>query len=146
MKVSEVRDRSYEMGEELEHDELGAEAQGGPGDDAAQFTIEDDSDASSDGEEEEGARAFKAVAGNPPKEQEIKDPLSAPAPGTTDQGDQDSQNEDDSLPCLIDRLFSCTIDLLFCAGFTVPESVKGQSMDGDKINVSLQHFPLIDPG
>jgi hypothetical protein len=46
------------------------------------------------------------------------------------------QVEDDSLPCLIDRLFSCTIDLLFCAGFTVPESVKGQSMDGDKINVS----------
>lgn len=35
---------------------------------------------------------------------------------------------------LMERLFKCTIDLLFCAGFTVPQSVRGQS--NDKINVS----------
>jgi hypothetical protein len=140
MKVSEVRDRSYEMGEEMEHDEVGAEGEGTDGE-AAQFTIADESDASSDegeGEAEEGARAFKAVVGNPAKAEEeggVRDPLSqSSAPRTEVEGA--GQVEDDSLPCLIDRLFSCTIDLLFCAGFTVPESVKGQSMDGDKINVS----------
>lgn len=35
---------------------------------------------------------------------------------------------------LMEKLFKCTIDLLFCAGFTIPESAKGQSKD--KINVS----------
>lgn len=142
MKVSEVRDRSYEMGEEMEHDEIGAEADGGPDGEVAQFTIEDEDDASDDGEEgEEGARAFKAVVGNPPKtttegEAEVKDPLSQQSAPPLEE-EEGAQEEDDSMPCLIDRLFSCTIDLLFCAGFTVPESVKGQSIDGDKINVSL---------
>ncbi|EIW70902.1 hypothetical protein TREMEDRAFT_43442 [Tremella mesenterica DSM 1558] len=35
---------------------------------------------------------------------------------------------------LDEGLFTCTVDLLFCAGFTVPESVKGDSGHGDKIN------------
>ncbi|KAJ9091998.1 hypothetical protein QFC19_008866 [Naganishia cerealis] len=33
---------------------------------------------------------------------------------------------------LAEQLFKCTIDLLFCAGFTIPESMKDQQ--GDKIN------------
>lgn len=142
MEVAEVRDRGYEMGEELEHDELGAEVADEA--EAGQFTIEDsDSENEADeGEQEEGARAFKAVVGNPPAKEgggQVKDPLSQ-STHTDDDGPRGSTDVDDdanTVPCLVDRLFSCTIDLLFCAGFTVPESVKGQSVDGDKINVSL---------
>lgn len=148
MKVSEVRDRGYEMGQELDHDELGAERDqeehveeieyGG------QFTLEasddEDSDAEGDmGRADEDARAFKAVVGNPPKgpkEDGVKDPLSqSPKTSTGDEEENKEETEDDTIPCLIDRLFSCTIDLLFCAGFTVPENVKGQNSHGDKINV-----------
>lgn len=137
MKMSEVRERNYEMGEELEHDEPGAEVTAA--EEAGQFTLQDSDDEEEDQEEEEegqeeGARAFKAVVGNPPKEDQVKDPLSQSSPAA-EEGDD--KVEDDTVPCLVDRLFSCTIDLLFCAGFTVPESVKGQSIDGDKINVSL---------
>jgi len=151
MEVSEVRDRGFEMGEELDGDEPGAEASGGSSgvdEGGGQFTIadEDDSD-DDDGDEggdisgagDEGARAFKAVVGNPPKSNsketpaEIQDPLQS-APNDS-QGPEDKEEKEETIPCLIDRLFSCTIDLLFCAGFTVPESVKG--LDGDKINVSL---------
>lgn len=42
--------------------------------------------------------------------------------------------EDAEAP-LADRLFGCTIDLLFCAGFTLPEAVLGEA--GEKVNVSL---------
>jgi hypothetical protein len=150
MEVSEVRDRGYEMGEELDGDELGAEdtvgspVDGGVDEDGGQFTIEDSDDEDEGGDisgagaGDEGARAFKAVVGNPPKSNsketstEIQDPLQsandAPEP-------EEKEDKEETIPCLIDRLFSCTIDLLFCAGFTVPESVKG--LDGDKINVSL---------
>lgn len=38
------------------------------------------------------------------------------------------------LPSLADRLFQCTIDLLFCAGFTLPSSVQGGS--DEKVHVS----------
>ena len=150
MDVSEVRDRGYEMGEELDGDELGAEATGGSpvdrgvDEDGGQFTIEDSDDEDEGGDisgaGDEGARAFKAVIGNPPKSNsketstEIQDPLQS-ANDTSTQEAKEEEDKEETIPCLIDRLFSCTIDLLFCAGFTVPESVKG--LDGDKINVSL---------
>jgi hypothetical protein len=152
MEVSEVRDRGYEMGEELDGDELGAEAtvgspvEGGVDEDGGQFTIADEDDSDEDeggdisGAGDEGARAFKAVVGNPPKSNsketstEIQDPLQS-ANDTSTQEPEEKEDKEETIPCLIDRLFSCTIDLLFCAGFTVPESVKG--LDGDKINVSI---------
>lgn len=64
---------------------------------------------------------------------------------TSDRAQGDSTNERDTAESrassLAERLFNCTIDLLFCAGFTVPESVKGQS--DDKINVGALHqYPL----
>jgi hypothetical protein len=155
MEVSEVRDRGYEMGEELDADELGAEAAGGSpvdggvDEDGGQFTIEDSDDEDEGGDisgaGDEGARAFKAVVGNPPKvnstetSTEIQDPLQS-ANDTSTQEAEEKEDKEETIPCLIDRLFSCTIDLLFCAGFTVPESVKG--LDGDKINVSLIYFPF----
>jgi hypothetical protein len=93
---------------------------------------------------DEGARAFTAVVGNPPKPdspvkpvEEVQDPLQSKTPDDT-QANQNQEEAEESISCLIDRLFSCTIDLLFCAGFTVPESVRG--VDGDKINVSLSFF------
>ena len=159
MKVGEVRDRAYEMGQELDQDEVGAEQTGGGGEEeeieyGGQFTLEasddeeEDSDAGGDmGRVDEGARAFKAVVGNPPKDPknpEIPketDPLSQPTTATTGEEDKEEVEEDDTIPCLIDRLFSCTIDLLFCAGFTVPENVKGQNPHGDKINVSTSSIP-----
>jgi hypothetical protein len=145
MKVEEVKERGYEMGEELDGDDLGAELAGEEG---GQFTIEDEDDQSDEeeGQVDEGANAFKEVAGNPPPKtngietgttgEPIQDPLQSTTGDSTNSRMNDEEKEDESIPCLIDRLFSCTIDLLFCAGFTVPESVKGQSMDGDKINVS----------
>jgi hypothetical protein len=158
MEVSEVRDRGYEMGEELDGDELGAEQTQGDGGgvdgDGGQFTIADEDDSDSDEDEggdisgagDEGARAFKAVVGNPPKSNskesstEIQDPLQS-ANDTSTQEQEEKEDKEETIPCLIDRLFSCTIDLLFCAGFTVPESVKG--LDGDKINVSIFLLPLL---
>jgi hypothetical protein len=93
-----------------------------------QFKIEDsDSEEEVEEENEEeneieaGVKAFKASVGKP----------MVPKP-------EDVQEEDarEMLPSLVDRLFSCTIDLLFCAGFTVPESVRGRDNEGEKINVS----------
>lgn len=162
MEVGEVRDRGYEMGEELDGDELGAEnpPSGGSANGSGaslegqggQFTIADDSDdedeaADISGGGDEGARAFKAVVGNPPKsmsktseETEVQDPLQS-SNTASDPNQEQGEKEEETIPCLIDRLFSCTIDLLFCAGFTVPESVKG--LDGDKINVSPSHPPRL---
>ncbi|WVO16453.1 hypothetical protein L204_104130 [Cryptococcus depauperatus] len=104
-----------------------------------QFTIQDSDDEADDQDIEldEGARAFQATVGSPPvdktKEPEkIKDPLTqaqVEAEKTADQG-QDSQIE--YLPCLVDRLFSCVVDLLFCAGFTLVDSVRSEQ--DDKIN------------
>lgn len=42
---------------------------------------------------------------------------------------------DSSEATLADRLFGCTIDLMFCAGFTLPEQVLGE--EGEKVNVSV---------
>lgn len=149
-----MRERGFEMGEELDGDDVGAEAadgspaEGGVDEDGGQFTIADEDDSDDDDEDEggdisgagdEGARAFKAVVGNPPKSNsketpaEIQDPLQSASNDT--QGPEEKEEKEETIRCLIDRLFSCTIDLLFCAGFTVPESVKG--LDGDKINVSF---------
>jgi hypothetical protein len=157
MEVSEVRDRGYEMGEELDGDELGAEdtvgspVDGGVEEDGGQFTIEDSDDEDEGGDisgagaGDEGARAFKAVVGNSPKSNsketstEIQDPLQSANDNT--QEFEEKEDKEETIPCLIDRLFSCTIDLLFCAGFTVPESVKG--LDGDKINVSIFILTLL---
>ena len=111
---------------------------------AAHFEIgDDDEDVNADegagaGQEEdeidEGARAFKATIGNPPKDgkasETIDDPLSKPGEPA------DEVEEEPTVPCLIDRLFSCTIDLLFCAGFTLPESVRGTDST-EKINVGV---------
>ncbi len=60
----------------------------------------------------------------------------------------EDMDRDDTLPSLADRLFSCTVDLLFCAGFTIPEGVRTGEHAGDKINVgrlALIHvLPLAD--
>ena len=113
-----------------------------------QFTIEG-SDSEEDEEETEqvdaGARAFKAIIGNPPAVKAesptgtADDPLSQ-APLSREQ----EEEEENTLPCLVDRLFSCTVDLLFCAGFTVPESVRGQDKVGEKINVSRRQEMVVD--
>lgn len=49
--------------------------------------------------------------------------------------DVDDEEEVDRLPSLTDKLFGVTVDLLFCAGFTIPENMKGADGQGDKINV-----------
>ncbi|WWC61589.1 uncharacterized protein I303_104173 [Kwoniella dejecticola CBS 10117] len=107
-----------------------------------QFKIEDsDSEHEDDDEgEDEGVRAFKATVGNPApapktaKEEGVSnDPLSTTE--SQDQQNKEKEDEDatDYMPCLIERLFSCTIDLLFCAGFTVPDNVRGANVT-EKIN------------
>ncbi|KAK4683945.1 hypothetical protein P7C73_g6263, partial [Tremellales sp. Uapishka_1] len=107
-----------------------------------QFTIED-SDSEDGGEHglDEGINAFKDAVGNPAvtkvdaAHETVLDPLSQPpAEGGPEVGTHDEEEREDCLPCLADRLFSCTIDLLFCAGFTVPDNVRGQDGLGDKIN------------
>jgi hypothetical protein len=60
-------------------------------------------------------------------------PSQGSAPGKNQSHAAAGPGADARLPSLADNLFDCTIDLLFCAGFTVPESVRGQSKD--KINV-----------
>lgn len=129
-------------------------------DEAGQFEIGDDDEEEEavndeedgDGDEEDeidaGVRAFKATLGNPPAPSQsrpsdpgasdkIEDPLSQAAEEREkqDQGETTTPNLA-QVPCLVDRLFSCTIDLLFCAGFTVPENVRGTDKSGEKINVS----------
>lgn len=149
MKIGEVKERSYEMGEELDGDEVGAETSGV--DESGQFTIADEDESDHEEEEgDEGAKAFKAVAGNPPtpatsEVNGAQDPLQAKSDdkNESENGSDRGQAQDDTIPCLIDRLFSCTIDLLFCASFTVPESVKGQSIDGDKINVGYPSWSTV---
>ena len=112
-----------------------------------QFKIEDsDSEDEEDagaGTLDEGARAFKATIENPPRApndtsalqqvESMEDPLTK----KDEDADGDWEAEEPTLPCLIDRLFSCTIDLLFCAGFTVPGSVRSQSGSDEKVNVSV---------
>jgi len=118
---------------------------------ATQFEIGDDDeddDGDSDGDigKDEGARAFKATLGHPPSVSANTNPLSDATGGTVDDplsraNDTAEETAEDEAtgPCLVDRLFSCTIDLLFCAGFTVPESVKGEE-SGEKINVSVGYI------
>ncbi|WRT66068.1 uncharacterized protein IL334_003020 [Kwoniella shivajii] len=112
-----------------------------------QFKIEDsDSEGEGEGEDEggledEGARAFKATIGKPAHPLSSKlttaqdvtnDPLSQPELNQEEQ-QLEGEQENDYLPCLVERLFSCTVDLLFCAGFTVPDTVRGTNID-EKIN------------
>jgi hypothetical protein len=118
-----------------------------------QFTIADDSDDEETGDlVDEGARAFKASVGRPRKtstststpespptndDGTIHDPLANPGPQEEDQGSE-AEDDDDLLPSLAERLFSCTVDLLFCVGFSVPDSARGEDvLITDKINVSL---------
>ncbi|GFZ44221.1 hypothetical protein JCM24511_01943 [Saitozyma sp. JCM 24511] len=121
-----------------------------------QFKIED-SDSEEEEEEEEneeeneieaGVKAFKASVGRPmvPKSKSeaqaktngttdsVEDPLRAAAAANESAEDKQEEDAREMLPSLVDRLFSCTIDLLFCAGFTVPESVRGRDNEGEKIN------------
>lgn len=122
-----------------------------------QFKIEDsDSEEEEEENEEEneieaGVKAFKATVGKPmvPKSKSeaqaktngttdsIEDPLRAAAAANESAEDKQEEDAREMLPSLVDRLFSCTIDLLFCAGFTVPESVRGRDNEGEKINVSV---------
>ncbi|WVQ82249.1 hypothetical protein IAT38_004377 [Cryptococcus sp. DSM 104549] len=127
--------------QKIEKVKLAASVDGasGQGEEDEQFKIEDsDSEGEPEGELDEGARAFKATVGHPAKpdgdeadgkKEVIDDPLTQVEPVK----DEEEQEEPEYLPCLVDRLFSCSVDLLFCAGFTLPESVRGDS-DTDKIN------------
>ena len=111
-----------------------------------QFTIADEEE--NDEQADEGSKAFRSIIGHPPSANgpiteleeggSIDDPLSqSQSTLAKDEVRQALEGGDDEMiPCLVDRLFSCTIDLLFCAGFTVPESVRGQDGSGEKINVS----------
>ena len=120
---------------------------------ATQFEIGEDEDNEDEQEEDEisaGVRAFKATIAspNPPSTDQLEDPLSAAAKqrekADLDEQEQD-QAEDVQAPCLVDRLFSCTIDLLFCAGFTVHDSVRSGDRSDEKINVSrlCRSIPVI---
>lgn len=97
----------------------------------AQFTIadDDDDDDDADADKDEGGDIGRNMTATT-SEGEIRDPLSNPGPSQPKKEDDNTELR----PSLADRLFSCTIDLLFCAGFTVPESVRGDDMSGDKIN------------
>lgn len=106
-----------------------------------QFKLDDSDDEEEEDEISQGVRAFKATIGNPPEtpsagSHAIDDPLTRSQPDLQDTEREGVDEEENTLPCLVDRLFSCTIDLLFCAGFTVPDSVRGEDKLGDKINVS----------
>ena len=127
-----------------------------PESEESQFALADDDDEDDEEDEQEmtgevgqEVKAFKAAIGHPQaaKSEEIGskvdgelmvDPLSQPTPPKDTGHDGEGVHmEENTIPCLIDRLFSCTIDLLFCAGFTVPASVPGQDGTEEKINVSL---------
>ncbi len=96
----------------------------------AQFSLGDDDDDDDDEDEKnDEAPAFTAAL----DEGELEHPLAGPA---TNGHQTLAEDEDEELPSLADRLFSCVIDMLFCAGFTVPDSVRGEDGQGDKINVS----------
>lgn len=104
-------------------------AVGGIEEDAAQFSLgDDDDDDEEDEKKEEEAPVFTAAL----DEGELEHPLAGPATN----GHEAPAEEGEELPSLADRLFSCVIDMLFCAGFTVPDSVRGEDGQGDKINVS----------
>ncbi|ORY21894.1 high-temperature-induced dauer-formation protein-domain-containing protein [Naematelia encephala] len=117
--------------------DLDQEQEQGARESEQQFTIEDDSDE----EDDAGVRAFKASVGNPPKQSDaalsnpppLADPLSENSPAPPAEMEGETEEEENTMPCLVDRLFSCTIDLLFCAGFTVPVSVQSEEED-EKIN------------
>ncbi|WWC70472.1 uncharacterized protein I206_104423 [Kwoniella pini CBS 10737] len=105
-----------------------------------QFKIEDSDSEEEKEDEDEGVRAFQATIGNSApkpitkKEQGIvNDPLSTSSPKQENHDEADGRDGEEYMPCLIERLFSCTIDLLFCAGFTVPDSVRGPNV-AEKIN------------
>lgn len=104
--------------------------------DSDHFTLEDsDTD---DGDEpglDTGARAFRATIGHPPSPPAPPHPLSDPLTQPHGGGDHRDSGEDEYLPSLAERLFSCTVDLLFCAGFTLPHTVSEDQ--NDKINVCL---------
>lgn len=112
---------------------------------ADHFVIQDsDSDHGDDEARDMGARAFRATidqpASPPPHPQPINDPLTQPRESG---GDHQNRDQDEYLPSLAERLFSCTIDLLFCAGFTLPQSVSEDR--NDKINVCLFTLSLFPP-
>jgi hypothetical protein len=62
--------------------------------------------------------------------------VAEPIEGRSSQSTQNNESHAGTVQraCLAEQLIKCTIDLLFCAGFTIPESIKDQQ--GDKINVS----------
>jgi hypothetical protein len=117
-----------------------------------QFEIgdEDSEEGNDDDDDEEGVKAFKDVKGKPPVQseepllngsEEMKDPLTSAVEDMQQkvEGAEEVEKEEEEkglMPCLVDRLFSCTVDLLFCAGFTVPENVRTEDGSGEKINVS----------
>lgn len=120
----------------------GNKGQGGV-EDEGQFTIAD-SESEEEDEDAEGDLGRVDVREGKMKKDAVpgvngSDPLSASTNGSGSGNDMGGNGAEEALlPSLIDRLFSCTIDLLFCAGFTVPESVRGQQAAGEKVNVSLR--------
>jgi hypothetical protein len=55
----------------------------------------------------------------------------------------DGLQEEERLPSLTDKLFGVTVDLLFCAGFTIPEILKGPDKADDKINVRISQVIVL---
>jgi hypothetical protein len=94
-----------------------------------------------EGELADGDRARDASMSTP------SDPLTQAAEQSErrrDKNDRDvnEEEEGDRQPSLTDKLFGVTVDLLFCAGFTIPESMKGADGRGDKINVGIPLFRI----
>jgi hypothetical protein len=109
------------------------------GNEAEQFELGDHSD----GEEDSTAKEWKDA----PSQGAPAAPTSTRVQPATDDPltkqiaeviiTEPSGETDNTLPSLADRLFSCTVDLLFCAGFTIPDGVRTGEHSGDKINVSV---------
>ncbi len=111
-------------------------------DDATQFELGDHSDGEDDAAREwkdtpVRAKAAPSAPGSSSAtapHATAEDPLTQSVQSLKLQDPSAAEAEDDSLPSLADRLFSCTVDLLFCAGFTIPEGVRSGEQAGDKIN------------
>lgn len=57
------------------------------------------------------------------------------AAGRSEQAAPAKKAKPSKRPCLAERLFACIVDLMFCAGFTLPPDVGGEG--GDKINYCI---------
>lgn len=94
--------------------ESGRDRQNDAVDDAPQFVIDDE-----DEDDDVSAEGPLRSPSNPGSGSQAPNPV------------QSSEGKKKTLPTLAERLISCTIDLLFCCGFTLPTKIQ---VDNDKVN------------